>query len=133
MRKVILFLCMCVGAALLFSCASAPQTDGFAAPVSSDAARDKAQAAMEKARSVRADIAVMDDFTTGQATFNLAQSLSGEAAIAKYQEAEKLFLAAHDTTVAKREEANKQLEKARNDIKALEQDVEMFKQGQGGV
>ena len=130
MRKVILFLFVAAGAAFFFSCASGPSAE----TVTLEAAQDRAQAAMEKAKSVKADVAVKTDFAGAMTVYDEAKAASGDAAIPKYLEAEGRFLAAHDLAVTKREEANKQLNKARSDIKAVEDEAEMLqKEQQGGA
>ena len=129
MRKAILFLFVAVGAAFFFSCASGPPADA----VTLEAAQDRAQAAMEKAKSVKADVAVKADYNNAMTVYDGAKAATGEAAIPQYLEAEGLFLAAHDVAVAKRDEARKQLDKARSDIKALEDEAEMLQQEQEGA
>ena len=131
MKKFILFLFIAAGAAFLFSCASAPEplVDG----VGIEAARSRAQAAMEKAKSAKADVAVKADFAKAETVYNEAGTMEGETAIRKYLEAEGLFLASHDAAVAKRDEANRQLDKARSDIKALEDEAEMLIEELGGT
>jgi hypothetical protein len=128
MRRKYIFLCaaLCV---LMFSCASAPDTVDIAT------AQSRADAAREKAQSVKADLAVKADFARAQAAYGDAEGLlpaGGDPAIAKFLEAESLFLAAHDAAVVKRDEARKQLEKAKSDIKAVEAEAETLKREQGG-
>ena len=119
MRKLVLFLCVAAGAALLFSCASTPAADGPDLAT----AKNRADSAISKAQSVKADVAVKPDFDKARASYREAQGLeaSNQAqAIAKYLESERQALAAHDATLAKRAEAQKQLDKAKSDIKAIE-------------
>ncbi len=139
MRKLLLILPLFV----LFSCASAPEKPQpeeeavsavQTAAVQATADREKARAvdAMNKAKSVKADVAVKDEYSKAMGVFNEAESLVSAgidkipAAQAKYLESEKLFLAAHDNTLVKREEALKQLEKAKQDIKNVEKEAEDF-------
>jgi hypothetical protein len=114
----------------MFSCASAPDA------VDITTAQTRADAAREKAKSVKADLAVKEDFARGQAVYGEAEGLmpaGGDSAVAKFLEAEGLFLAAHDAAVVKRDEARKQLEKAKSDIKAVEAEAETLKREQGGA
>lgn len=130
MKKPYMFLLTVVGAFLLFSCATAPET------VDLMAAQNRAGAAREKAESVKADIAAKDDFEAAQASYKDGEGLlptGGTAAVEKFLEAERLFLAAHDAAVAKRDEASKQLEKAKSDIKAVEAEAETLQREQGGA
>jgi hypothetical protein len=127
MRKTYLFLLSFISIVLLFSCASAPTTE-----VDLATAQGRASSAMEKAKSVKADVAVKTEFGRGQTAYTEADGLTGDAAIPKYLEAEGLLLAAHDAAVAKRDEAQKQLQKAKSDIKALEDQEANLKQEQEG-
>jgi hypothetical protein len=99
------------------------------------AARSRAAAAQEKAKTAKADVAVKADYGKAQTAYSEAQSLGaagGDAAIAKYLEAEKLFLAAASAADTKREEALKQLNKAKSDIKSLEEEAAVLQQEQEG-
>jgi uncharacterized iron-regulated membrane protein len=129
MKKFCLFLLCLAGIVFLFSCASGPATEA----VDLTTAQNRAAAALEKAKSVKADVAVKPEFDKAQASYSEAQGMTGEAAIPKYLEAESLFLAAYDAAVAKRAEAQKQLEKAKADIKAVEDEETSLKQEQGGA
>ena len=131
MKKMYLFLVLVylVSIVFLFSCASGPAAE----TVDLATAQSRAAAALEKAKSVKADVAVKPEFGRAQASYSEAQGMAGNVAIPKYLEAEGLFLAAHDAAVAKRTEAQKQLEKARADIKAVEDEETRLKQDQGGA
>jgi len=135
MKKILLVLPFFV----LFSCASAPDKgiapddnsmqQSAAASVSADKEKSRATDAMNKAKDIKADVAVKDDFSKALGVYNEAETLlaSGPdktaAAAARYLESEKLFLEAYEKAKAKREEALKQLEKARADIKNVESDA----------
>jgi hypothetical protein len=96
-------------------------------------ARGRADAAQEKAKAAKANIAVKEDFAQAAAAYAEAQPLAAsnpDGAIAKYLEAEKLFLASADAANAKREEAQKQLSKAKSDIKEVEDAAELLKKEQ---
>jgi hypothetical protein len=136
MRKLIWLLPL----AIFFSCKSAPEPAPLQ-PVSpveqqtdASADRNKAVEAMNLAKSVKADVAVKDEFNRALGVFNDAESLAASnsvpAAGDKYREAEKLFLDAHKQAVAKREEAQRQLTLAREAIKAVENDAAALDQEQ---
>jgi hypothetical protein len=130
MKKIFLLLTMLISAVFFFACASTPPAE--VATLTS--AQDRAEAAMQKAKSVKADVAVKADFNKAHSAYTEAQGMTGETAIPKYLEAEGLFLTAHDAAVSKREDARKQLEKAKTDIKAVESEAEeLKKQQQGGA
>jgi hypothetical protein len=130
MKKTYIFFLLALSICLLFSCATTPET------VDPLTAQNRANAAREKAQSVKADLAVKADFDKAQATYKDAEGLlpaGGAPVIEKFLEAEGLFLAAHDAAVAKREEARKQLEKAKSDIQAVETEAETLLREQGGA
>ena len=117
MRKMVLFLFVIMGAALLFSCASPPPPVDVAGP------KSRAGEALAKALTANANVAVKADYEKAQALFKEGQGLEATdaaQAVAKYQECERAANGAYNAAVAKREEASKQLEKAKSDIKALE-------------
>ncbi|MCL2792038.1 MAG: hypothetical protein FWD87_03010 [Spirochaetaceae bacterium] len=127
----------------LFSCRSAPAPaepvpDVRAVPaVGVDEARNRAVNAMERARSIRADVAVRDDFNSALALFNEAEGEPRTAGnlqnlVNKYFDAERLFLAAHENTRVMREEAQRQLNRAREDIRQVETAAEAFDREQAG-
>lgn len=130
MKKKYIFLLTVLSAFLLFSCATTPET------VDLLTAQNRANAAREKAQSVKAELAVKADFDKAQTAYKEAEGLvpaGGSPAIEKFLEAESLFLAAHDAAAAKRDEARKQLEKAKSDIKAVEAEAETLRREQGGA
>ncbi|MDR1625227.1 MAG: hypothetical protein LBT33_01685 [Spirochaetia bacterium] len=130
MKKTYIFLLAALGAFLLFSCATTPET------VDLMTAQTRATAAREKAQSEKADLAAKAEFATAQAAYKDAEGLlpaGGPSAIEKFLEAERLFLAARDAAIAKRDEARKQLEKAKSDIKAVETEAEALQREQGGA
>lgn len=111
MKKLCVFLPVLV---VLFSCAST-QTG--------PSGKDLAEQARDKAVSVKAEVAAKDEFAAAQAAFDEAASLeSGNkaAAQAKYQEAEGLFNAVYESVKSRRDAAQKELDKARSDIKNVE-------------
>ncbi len=135
MKKILIVLPFVI--LFLFSCASSPDkgtTDGSSAlqePTDMRTAKNRAVDAMNKAKSIKADIAVKDDYNSALAVFNEAekeaQAATNELATTnKYLEAERLFLAAYENARAKREEATKQLNKAKEDIHQVESDAEAF-------
>ncbi len=151
MKKLLLVLPFFV----LFSCASAPvkenaadeapaaaQTTAPAAPEAvtvetAEKEKNRAIEAMNKAKSVKADVAVKDEFGKALGIFNEAETLSASgagnvaAAAGKYLESEVLFLEAYEKAKAKREEAVKQLDKAKADIKNVEEDAKAMEAEQG--
>jgi hypothetical protein len=99
-----------------------PSTDGAAE-------RNRALEAMNKAKSIKADIAVKDEFNAAQNLFDEGEALlasSSGGAAQKYLEAETRFLAAYDSAYAKREEALRQLNLARQAIKSVEDDAAAY-------
>jgi hypothetical protein len=129
MKKICLVLLFPISFMLLFSCSSTPQAE----VVDLATAQSRAADALAKAKSVKADVAVKAEFDRAQASYTEAQGITGDAAITKYLEAEGLFLAAHDAAVVKRDEARKQLDKAKSDIKALEDEASSLQREQGGA
>ena len=127
----------------LFSCASSADKKTGADDSSSlygvvkDIATAKSRAvdAMNKAKSVKADVAVKDDYNKALGVFNDAEKDASNpsnelAVINKYLDAEKLFLAAYDSAKAKRDEAQKQINKAKEDINRVESEAEAFEKEQ---
>jgi superfamily I DNA and RNA helicase len=131
---------------VFFSCKSAPApvTEPEPEPVppvsaaepKADVAADRSKAveAMNLAKSVKADVAVKDEFNRALGVFNNAESLaasnSGPSAVEQYREAERLFLDAHKQAVAKRDEAQRQLTLAREAIKSVEDEAAALDQEQ---
>jgi hypothetical protein len=145
MKKIVLFkkvgLLWLPLIALLFSCAStAPETQTPppqaaqeaapppAAPQPGDerAARERAVEAMNRAKSVKADVAVKDVYNRALGRFNEAESLAGSPAAGAYGEAAREFLAAYDQAIVLREEALRQLELAKTAIKDVEDEAAGF-------
>jgi hypothetical protein len=128
--------------AVFFSCKSAPSPEPQPSPSSNaveqqadvSADRSKAVEAMNMAKSVKADVAVKDDFNRALEIFNNAESLAASgsvpAAVDQYHEAERLFMDAHSRAVVKRDEAQRQLTLAREAIKAVEEDAAALDQEQ---
>jgi hypothetical protein len=131
--------------AVLLSCASAPapeapveapvpppETHTADTPADSSAEKNRALEAMNKARSVKAEVAVKAVFDEAMTIYNRAESLasSGSAAGNTYLEAEKNFLAAYEAALAKREQAERQLALAREAVKQAEETAAAFDAGQ---
>jgi hypothetical protein len=98
-------------------------------PIDFTAAKAQALSAMDKAKSVKADVSVKARYNTAVTAYTEAESLAAAGSaggIEKYLEAEKAFLAAYDEAVAKREEAQRQLTRARDAIKAVEDESAEF-------
>ena len=144
MKKILLVL----ASVLLFSCASAPEKpveeetviEEVQKPISITEIRNKAYSAMEKALSIKANVAVKDDYKAAEKMFNDAEALdaSNPEAAAKasliYLDAETAFNTVYDTAYEKRENARKELEMAKGDIKAAEDEAEIAeKEAAGGA
>ncbi|MDR0720259.1 MAG: hypothetical protein LBF78_11550 [Treponema sp.] len=86
------------------------------------------------AKSVKADVAIKDEFNRALEIFNKAESSEAShsvpAAAKQYREAEKIFLDAYNKAVAKRDEAQRQLTLAREAIKSVEADAAALDQEQ---
>jgi len=144
MKKLLLLLPILV----LFSCASAPEkavepaavavvqpepsqaiTEQIRETDAMNKAKAKATEAMDKAKSVKAEVAVKADFSKALGIYNEANTLAAaggdkvKTATAKYLESEGLFLAVYEKAKLKKEEAMKQLEKAKADLKNVEDDA----------
>jgi hypothetical protein len=129
-----------LAAALIAACASEPQpaarsssraqsasrTPAAETPVRKEAfpeEQDRATEAMNRARSIKANVEFKEEFEAAQALFDEAESLkavSEEESARKYLEAETRFRAAYETAAAKRNEAQRQLDLALEAIKSLE-------------
>jgi hypothetical protein len=85
---------------------------------------------MNKARSIKAEVAVKAAFDQAMETYNRAESSAGSglAAGETYLESEKLFLAAYEAARLKREEAQKQLMLAREAVKQAEETAALFEE-----
>jgi hypothetical protein len=122
MKKTLGFILL-VAALVLASCASKPPAQSDTV-IDAAAARSRAQAAMDKAKSVKADVAAKALFSSATDTFNKADSAGAEAlVIDAYLASEKQFLAAYEEANAKRAEAQRQLDLAKNAIKSVEDDA----------
>jgi hypothetical protein len=129
MKKILIFLPFVV--LFLFSCASSPEPkdDGklYGAPIDIGTAKERAVDARDKAKSIKADVAVKDDFSKALDVFNEAEA---NPTIEKYLEAETLFLASYESARVKKEEAQRQMNKARDDIRQVEVNAEAFEKEQ---
>jgi hypothetical protein len=137
----------------LFSCASSPPQERPAPPPPPPAespapppaapdrqkttdfteAKARAVSAMDKAKSVKADVSVKARYNSAFSAYTEAESLAAAGStggIEKYLEAETGFLAAHDEAIAKREEAQRQLLRAREAIKTAEDTAAEFEREQ---
>ena len=106
-----------------FSCKSAPATPPPESPppAATKSEKDRATEAMNKAKSIKAEVGAKAEYDQALTRYNSAES--GTNANAEYLEAEKLFLAAYDAAFAKRQEAARQLELAKQAIKTVEADA----------
>jgi hypothetical protein len=87
------------------------------------AEQGRATQAMNRAKSIKADVEFKKEFDAAQALFDEAESLkavSEEESAQKYLEAETRFKAAYETAAAKRDEAQRQLDLAQEAIKSVE-------------
>jgi hypothetical protein len=135
MKKILWMLSLAAVLAALWSCASGKPAQTGTPPVKIDisTARARAQAAMDKAKTAKADIAVKEMFNTAMDTWNTAESRassSPDQALDMYLNAEKQFLAAHDEANVKKAEAQRLLDLARSAIKGVEDDAEAYAQEQ---
>jgi hypothetical protein len=92
--------------------------------------RNAAASARENALSIRADVAAKPEYDQAQGLFQEAEGLvasgsTDESGIkAKYQEARRLFDHSYDLAAVKRQEALNQLNKAREDIRSVEDEAD---------
>ncbi|MDR1178130.1 MAG: hypothetical protein LBK64_04815 [Spirochaetaceae bacterium] len=115
MKKLLLLAPILV----FFGCKTVPQKG----EVSS---RDKALAALESARSVKADVAAKDIFDPAFAAFNEAESLASSSpaeADKKYTTAETGFTSAYNRARDLRSAAQNELDKAKQEIRNAENDA----------
>jgi hypothetical protein len=120
LMKKLLFLAPIL---VFLGCASVPQTQPQTGGAS---ARDKALAALELARSVKADVAVKDLFDPALSAFNEAESLAASSAAEaneKYLSAEQGFTSAYNRARELRNAATDELNKAKEQIKNVENDA----------
>ena len=133
MKKILLILISIV----LFSCASAPEQpveepvkEEVKETMSVTELRNKAYSAMEKALSIKANVAVKEDYAAAEKMFNDAEALdasnpeSAAKAALIYMDAETAFNSVYDKAAEKKENALKELEMAKEDIKAVEKEAE---------
>lgn len=125
----------------IISCATAPEE--MAVPdelpevereavefVTAEREKESAEAALEKSRSIKAHVAVREDFAAAMELYNegivLFESGPEEALNAqeKFRVAEAGFIDAYEKAYAKREAALRELEQARDDIRRLERESE---------
>lgn len=141
MKKILLILM----SVLLFSCASAPEkpadeavTDKVKETLSISEIRDRAYSAMEKALGIKANVAVKQDYAAAEKMFNDAEALdaSNPEAAAKaaliFLDAETAFNSVYETASEKKENALNELEKAKEDIKAAEDEAQEAEEGTTG-
>jgi hypothetical protein len=133
MKKIIFSVFIAATAGIFFSCASAPppaekQAEETAEkpaemPVNFGTAKARAIAAREKALEIKANVSLKDRYQTVQGIFSEAETLEASQSpqgIDRYLEAEKGFLDCYEQARALREEARRQLSRARDAIKEVE-------------
>ena len=133
MKKILIVLPFVI--LILFSCKSTPKSGEEIVDLAT--AKGRAVAAMEKAKSIKADVALKDEYNNALNVFDDAEktaqtSKDEPVLIAKYLEAEKLFLNSYEGTRAKRDEAQRQLNKAKEDIKRVENEADAFENEKSG-
>ena len=144
MKKIFVLFYIIACVALMISCGSSPEAAPEPAappsvpqpapapapapdpsvPVDSSAARLRAVQAQDRARSIKADVAVKADFDNALNVFNAAETAADP--ISAYGEAERLFLASYDKAKVLRDAALSELEKAKNEIKAAEDEAAAY-------
>ena len=141
MKKIFVLFSIIAFVALMISCGSSPEAAPEPAapsvpepapapapdpsvPVDSSAARLRAVQAQDRARSIKADVAVKADFDNALNVFNAAETAADP--IAAFGEAERLFTVSYDKAKVLRDAALSELEKAKNDIKAVEDDAAAY-------
>ncbi|QQO08630.1 hypothetical protein [Breznakiella homolactica] len=122
-------LCIVPVLLLFFSCASSPSPESGAADAA--ASKDRAVKAMEDARSIKANVAVKDEFDAAMDAFNQGEAIAtGDAAAEKYREAERLFISSYNKAKTQRDAAMDQLNRAKLEIKGAEDDAAALEQAQ---
>jgi predicted lipoprotein len=134
MKRNLLLTALAV--ALITACASDPSPaarPASKAPAVPEARQEpvpreqsRATEALNRAKSIKADVEYKEEFEAAQALFDEAESLkavSEEKAAEKYIEAEARFKAAYETAAVKRDEALRQLDIAQEAIKSVEDAV----------
>jgi hypothetical protein len=127
MKKCIFGMFVWAVAGIFFSCASAPPPEAPAEEVREtvnfETAKARAVAARDKAREIKADVSLTDRYHAVEGIFAQAETLEASQSpqgIDKYLEAEKGFLECYEQARALREEAQRQLSRAREAIKEVE-------------
>ncbi len=114
--------------ALLISCGTTSGTTekpGDTVVTLSDA-KARAMSAIDKAKSIKADVAVKDEFNQAMQVFNNAESSAEADAIKLYLQAEGLFTDAYNKAKVMRDAALDQLNKAKTEIKSAEDEAAAF-------
>jgi hypothetical protein len=124
-RKRIFGVFIAAVAGIFFSCASAPPPPEKPAeePMNFGTAKARALAAREKALEIKANVSLKDRYQAVQGIFSEAETLEASQSpqgIDKYLEAEKGFLDCYEQARVLREEAQRQLSRARDAIKEVE-------------
>jgi hypothetical protein len=127
-KKRIFGVFMAAAAGIFFSCASAPAPAEKPAeePMNFGTAKARALAAREKALEIKANVSLKDRYQAVQGIFSEAETLEASQSpqgIDKYLEAEKGFLDCYEQARILREEAQRQLSRARDAIKEVEADA----------
>jgi hypothetical protein len=84
---------------------------------------------MEQAKAVKADVSVKAQYAAGVSAYTEAEALAASlspGSAEKYHQAETAFLSAYDQALVKREEAERQLARAREAIKTAEENAAEF-------
>ncbi|MDR2900194.1 MAG: hypothetical protein LBV20_01560 [Treponema sp.] len=131
MKKILVLIPIFLSVVFLISCGTTAEStpDPVTPPPSGasvdfSAERARAESARESARSIRADVAVKDDFNNAVNVFNTAESAANPAAA--FTEAERLFNAARDKAQTLRDAAMSELEKAQAEIKNAEDEAAAY-------
>ncbi len=146
MKKIFVLTLIAACIMLLISCGTSPETpaaDPVPAPapapvpapsapaavpsppaIDFSAAKARAANAREQALSIKANVAVKDDFNNAENIFITADTDADP--IAAFTKAEELFTAAYDKAKVLRDAAAAELEKARNEIKSAEEEAAAF-------
>jgi hypothetical protein len=113
---------------MLFSCATSSGTTteivSSGNTVNMNDARARAETARDKALTIKADVAVKDDFSSAMNIFETAETSADP--VAAYLDAEKLFVETYDKAKILRDAAIDELEKAQIEIKTAEDEAAAF-------
>ena len=117
--------------ALFISCGSAPETTAPATPppaatVNLADAKARAASALDKAKSIKADVAVKADFDKAMQVYNQAANAVEADAVKQYLDAETQFLDTYNKAKTMRDAAMDQINKAKSDIKSAEDEAAAF-------